>query len=736
MSNYVIKVNNVTEASAVILSTPINRNTVSRNTNDLLTRAQTWNYPYGIRITNGALAGYERYSAYRPLNNEFMSFRKFMNGNIVTETNFVSVTTGNNIAIKANTLEEAKEILANVPYLLDEENYGDSYEEWLTDFNECPNGCIYSLNEEGKIAWYGDCAHESVSKIYNTYAEYAAGKVVDTTYVAIKTTATYNKFADVKGFTKDGFEKYKSKTILVLSNNGEIIEASNTENVPADTAVLNAADGLEYIKSHTKYNVEYVRTENIQDVRYIYNKCGTFVNIPLSECYSAYNDCLYAIKLINGKVAGTVISSDSMPRGASIVTMTTKFGSNVREEVVYKACEETGVTTERLVLVDNKLLAKSYVTANYKYCIFCNKYHKITDGIIIDNSFVCNSCAETRVQVCPECGEKHLDTNMVRFDYNGNDMTLCRDCYNEQYTTCNHCGATVRREDARVSVDGSTYCGNCYRPSRHGDSVKNYTFKPTPIFYGDKKDGRYFGIELEVDNGDECASDAAFNALTIANADNQFRMYCKHDGSLDEGFENVSHPMTLKYHMETMPWKDIFSSIIEDGFRSHNTGTCGLHVHVNRESLGTSREEQDETIGKIIYLVEKFWDNIVRFTRRKADCLTRWAAPYGMEAGDTPDKLVEKAKKTERRYHAINLCNYHTIEFRMFRGTLNYNTFIATLQFVNLLCETAKTKNDTELIELTWADIVGSVTETELTEYLKKRGIYLVNGDASDADEV
>ena len=35
------------------------------------------------------------------------------------------------------------------------------------------------------------------------------------------------------------------------------------------------------------------------------------------------------------------------------------------------------------------------------------------------------------------------------------------------------------------------------------------------------------------------------------------------------------------------------------------------------------------------------------------------------------------------RYVAVNLENYNTIEFRIFRGTLNYKTFIATLQLID-----------------------------------------------------
>ncbi len=52
------------------------------------------------------------------------------------------------------------------------------------------------------------------------------------------------------------------------------------------------------------------------------------------------------------------------------------------------------------------------------------------------------------------------------------------------------------------------------------------------------------------------------------------------------------------------------------------------------------------------------------------------------------------------RYAAVNLCNYSTIEFRLFRGTLKINTFIATLQLVNEICNVAVSMSDESLQKL------------------------------------
>ena len=77
------------------------------------------------------------------------------------------------------------------------------------------------------------------------------------------------------------------------------------------------------------------------------------------------------------------------------------------------------------------------------------------------------------------------------------------------------------------------------------------------------------------------------------------------------------------------------------GYRSHQTSTCGLHIHVNRESLAESREEQDEIISRILYFVEHHWNEIYKFSRRSEYSINRWAARYGYE--HTPKAILDKS---------------------------------------------------------------------------------------------
>ena len=76
-------------------------------------------------------------------------------------------------------------------------------------------------------------------------------------------------------------------------------------------------------------------------------------------------------------------------------------------------------------------------------------------------------------------------------------------------------------------------------------------------------------------------------------------------------------------------------------------------------------------------------------------------------------------------YTCVNLCNTDTIEFRIFRGTLKFNTIIATLQLVNRICDLAIFASDDEVKKLAWSDFVSDVTEPELVQYLKERRLYI-----------
>ncbi len=303
--------------------------------------------------------------------------------------------------------------------------------------------------------------------------------------------------------------------------------------------------------------------------------------------------------------------------------------------------------------------------------------------------------------------------------------------------TCHDCGALSLLDEAH-EVDDEWYCDPCFRRLTPRN-IHNYGYRPQPLFgyrrsevpgAGEAASGnrvvltddcrvsphRTYGVELECDGGDD-ADAAAGDVLSIG----EDRVYCKHDGSLDDGFEIVSHPGTLAYHMYEMHWKQMCIAAIARGFLSHGTNTCGLHIHLGRRQLGKGYTERELTAAKLVLLVDRHWDNIVTFSRRDRRRLEQWAGRPDVEA--TPEDADEVALHKARfvydkgRYEAVNLQNADTIEFRFFRGTLNRDTLIASMQLIDNLCVYALSHGVHEVLNSAWADLIGAVPYDELNAY-------------------
>ena len=367
---------------------------------------------------------------------------------------------------------------------------------------------------------------------------------------------------------------------------------------------------------------------------------------------------------------------------------------------------------------------------NKDNCLYCSHCGALIgedeDYETIDGDIVCTDCIEQHTTTCDRCGAIIWTDDSYGDDY----TTLCHNCYHNHYTRCSCCDALLHEDDV-YHLDGYDYCNDCYHDEVDKcRSIHDYGYKPEPIFYGGNS-SRYFGVELEIDGAGK-DSDNADELLLIANKDAE-RVYIKGDGSLDDGLEIVTHPMTLNYH-KGFCWQEVMSKAIALGYRSHQTNTCGLHVHVNRSCLGETQEEQELVISHILFFVEKHWPELLKFSRRSEYSMNRWSSRYGYEK--TGKDILEKAKKGNLgRYAAVNLCNYATVEFRLFRGTLKRNTFIAALELVDYICDIAMTMTEDEIASLSWSEFVSQISELELIQYLKERKLY-INEDINTEEEM
>ena len=378
----------------------------------------------------------------------------------------------------------------------------------------------------------------------------------------------------------------------------------------------------------------------------------------------------------------------------------------------------------RAAIIFEEIIIMNSVNRKAHPCSRCGQEFAPEQLIPFQDELLCPVCLDEQTTVCSCCGERIYKT-----DNSGTDtIPLCEDCYDNHYERCTHCGALIHRRDTYYRGD-DPYCYDCYH-TLPAQGINDYYFKPEPIFYGTGK--RYFGVELEVDEGGESDSNAE-RVLDIANSDREL-IYCKHDGSLNDGFEIVTHPMTLDFHENNMPWAEIMEEAKKMGYLSHQAETCGLHVHVNRTTFGNTESEQEAAIARVLYFFEKFWEELLKFSRRTQRQLDHWAARYGYK--EKPKDILDHAKghNSAGRYTAVNLTNRDTVEFRMFRGTLKYSTLIATLELLDNICEMAVYLTDKDVQGLSWTSFVVGCTQPELVQYLKERRLYVNDAVASEED--
>lgn len=328
-------------------------------------------------------------------------------------------------------------------------------------------------------------------------------------------------------------------------------------------------------------------------------------------------------------------------------------------------------------------------------CDYCDRYEFDSDGYWHDGFFFCSM----------DCREKYIEEN-------------------EEMYTCAQCGREVYESEGCWDDDDNFFC-DCFCREDYCSCIYDYDYTPDYYFYSvdEESDIPFFGVELEADYGNE--KDAAARDVTFGDLS-----YVKHDGSLtDDGIEIVTHPCSLRYHLEQFPWDEILSSLADYGFRSHDTSTCGLHVHISRSAFGETSDEQDLTAAKVIIMIDHFWnDSIVPFSRRDYSRLDDWACKP--DCNYTPDdsecEIFEKTNdlKSNGRYQAVNLTNPHTIEFRFFRGTLRKDTIFASLQLLDLLLHVAKENDLQTVYSMTWKELTEDVSRyPELREYLEIKNL-------------
>jgi hypothetical protein len=309
---------------------------------------------------------------------------------------------------------------------------------------------------------------------------------------------------------------------------------------------------------------------------------------------------------------------------------------------------------------------------SYTTCQWCD------DTVHEDNTFtayqesgrwgeisVCEGCYERNFRECPSCEESYPSSELRRAPGLGD--RICRDCYSNDYTSCANCGGHVHCDAIHYNDFDEGYCNECWHDNGR---VRGWDYRPRLIFnklpHEDRRKSLYFGFELEMEAIEGSIRDGSDCTEGIEWA------YCKGDGSLRNGFEWVSHPMTWAWfkHEADSKLRPIFRELIRAGMRSHDTDTCGIHIHLTKRMFKTLH----------LYKFQKLVYENRPLTRRVA----RRGGNNWASLDETHAQWVRKAKDkyAPHRYVAVNITD-STVELRIFKGTLRYSSFRSCMEYAH-----------------------------------------------------
>jgi len=295
------------------------------------------------------------------------------------------------------------------------------------------------------------------------------------------------------------------------------------------------------------------------------------------------------------------------------------------------------------------------------------------DGTSFGNEWFCDYCYNETYCDCESCQTEIPKDD----DYCYNGMYYCENCFDDTFFVCPDCsdlfpvadGVTIREED---------YCSDC-ADDHEGNSIHSYGYKPTANFHGIK--GPYFGIELEVSDYQENIRSTESQAEYLLEKIESFA-YLKYDCSISncghDGFEIVTHPINWDWIHDHPKALDPIFNLKKIGFESFDTGSCGMHIHVCKKHL-TSLQ-----MYKLMMFFDFNTDFIFNISQRNRSQLDRWAP---IKTGYRKTRLAKDRGGGDRGALNLRGSDAKTIEFRLFRGTLDRGLFFKNLEFVTAILE-------------------------------------------------
>lgn len=247
--------------------------------------------------------------------------------------------------------------------------------------------------------------------------------------------------------------------------------------------------------------------------------------------------------------------------------------------------------------------------------------------------------------------------------------------------------------------------------------IHPHNYKPEFIKHTNSPSSLLLGVEIEVagNNHELNRNEVVKKCIQIINesdSDEENLIYSTYDATVQIELDTM--PCSLEVH-KTLNYKEMFKFLVNCGYRGHDCENAGMHIHVDREYLGDTRFKQQLVISKIIYILEKFKDDVCVIARKDSSY-----SQFIGKQGDTPFELYQSYKNFGKRA-ALNLQHDETIEFRCFRSTLKYETFILTLEFIQNIVDFAKAINIEGIESVTWQDLMVKMPKSVQDYYANRK---------------
>jgi hypothetical protein len=279
--------------------------------------------------------------------------------------------------------------------------------------------------------------------------------------------------------------------------------------------------------------------------------------------------------------------------------------------------------------------------------------------------YVCNHCVSCNCDIflCEEHNRMEIDENSYYVEDYGR---ICSEALEYgDFGCCDNCGCLYHIDNLYTTNDGYyLYCEECYEDMGcdiiGGYHEADFEFQ---TLNNEPKIGIGFELETEFD-GNYIDIAREINSLTLS-----YNLHLEEDCSLHNGFEIVSNPMSMDYF--STKFDNTIDEIVNICKHNYNYdhNSAGFHVHTTKRSnLQTAN---------LIYLVEYFREELTKLAKREGRSLDRWASFYTNHDkaefnGEMFNVFYEMViDDDESRYHALNITNRYTNEFRIFKGSID-----------------------------------------------------------------